>query len=118
MIGTTKDIPLLVKYKKFSKVCCLGYQHIPFTLFLNLGIKLNLTKNKLNEKNQFTNFHKFHKLFKNYELMENTFTYINEPIKNKFKIKNKRYVLIFHPGGIVILLQSLEKIKKNHTIVK
>lgn len=112
VIGTTKDIPLLIKYKKFSKVCCLGYQHIPFTLFLNLGVKLNLSKNKLNEKNQFTNFHKFHKLFKNYELMENTFTYINEPIKNKFNIKNKKYVLIFHPGGYRNIITKFGENKK------
>lgn len=113
VIGTTKDIPLLMKYKKFSKICCLGYQHIPFTLFLGLEKKLKISNNKLLEKNHFTNYHSFSKLLSNFEVIDSSFTYIDYLDNYNFNNQKKNFVLIFHPGGYRNIITKKNESKNN-----
>ena len=102
-----------MKYKKFSKICCLGYQHIPFTLFLGLEKKLKISNNKLLEKNYFTNYHSFSKLLNNFDVIDSSFTYIDYLDNHNLINQKKNFVLIFHPGGYRNIITKKNESKNN-----
>ena len=112
VIGTVKDLPWLLKMKKkvgYQKILAMPYQHIPFLLSLTGSFKL-LKSNKthegsLIESNGFFRRHNFKQIFNLPEVEDAMLVgfphldrYNGKPHFNNNSCE-KKYVLIFHPGG-------------------
>jgi hypothetical protein len=111
VISTIKDAGKLSKYANIfpkTKFLFVGYQHMPFALSRNFIFEKKID---INEKNIFLSNNEFNKKHKFKEFIDNVkaddilfcgFPHIHSIKKHflqKQNKKDKKYVLIFHPGG-------------------
>ena len=122
IVGTTKDLNMLIKFKKkgAKKVYVVGYQHMPVLLSLNSHLKL---KNKFQEAedvfikdNKFSRAHDFYKYIRHKEVWD--FKFVNFPyLDTVHKMERKNLdnpcVLIFHPGGYRHIITTPGENKKS-----
>ncbi len=111
IIGTTKNLDRLETLQKKhprTDVYAIGYQHMPFIMSLKGSFKKKnlppLCVDIFTKSNPFSDIHNFPRYISNHDFSFRGFPYLEKPYRDYSgqmpkSTKEKKYVLIFHPGG-------------------
>lgn len=123
IIGTTKNLDMLKFFKnkyKGKDIFAIGYQHMPFVVSLRGNFKsVNMPEVCLEvfrKSNPFSEIHAFSEYISDFDISFRGFSYLDSVYSEYFEKRSmeddKKYVLIFHPGGYRGVITKMGEGKK------